>query len=366
MDEPLRPRPLVSMLLIAYRQPDTIARAIRAALAQTYSPLEIVISDDASGDTTFAAMQAALAGYPGPHRIVLNRNPRNLGIGAHLSHLVSLASGELLFVTAGDDVSLPQRCEVVVQAWLAHGRRPDLIASALFDMDAGGGLHATIMPSDLQRYRCIADWLADPPFVVGAAQAWTRRLFDRFGPLPAGVVAEDLIMVFRAIAITSAISTASASLDVGAAGSAGGAGAVGSAGGAGAGGAGGAITLNEALVGYGRGGLSRRVRNLRAQEVVARVLKNNRHALIEHEQLLRDAASVGQLDAVRAAFDAKLRRERFIRDLFAAPGRRRKTGIALRAVGVPTGLRLRMLGYAALPGLYAPFFFLKRLLARQA
>ena len=349
MDEPLRPRPLVSMLLIAYRQPDTIARAIRAALAQTYSPLEIVISDDASGDTTFAAMQAALAGYPGPHRIVLNRNPRNLGIGAHLSHLVSLASGELLFVTAGDDVSLPQRCEVVVQAWLAHGRRPDLIASALFDMDAGGGLHATIMPSDLQRYRCIADWLADPPFVVGAAQAWTRRLFDRFGPLPAGVVAEDLIMVFRAIAITSAITTASASLDVGAAGS-----------------AGGAITLPEALVGYGRGGLSRRVRNLRAQEVVERVLKNNRHALIEHEQLLRDAASVGQLDAVRAAFDAKLRRERFIRDLFAAPGRRRKTGIALRAVGVPTGLRLRMLGYAALPGLYAPFFFLKRLLARQA
>ena len=349
MDEPLRPRPLVSMLLIAYRQPDTIARAIRAALAQTYSPLEIVISDDASGDTTFAAMQAALAGYPGPHRIVLNRNPRNLGIGAHLSHLVSLASGELLFVTAGDDVSLPQRCEVVVQAWLAHGRRPDLIASALFDMDAGGGLHATIVPSDLQRYRCIADWLADPPFVVGAAQAWTRRLFDRFGPLPAGVVAEDLIMVFRAIAITSAITTASASLDVGAAGS-----------------AGGAITLPEALVGYGRGGLSRRVRNLRAQEVVERVLKNNRHALIEHEQLLRDAASVGQLDAVRAALDVKLRRERFIRDLFAAPGRRRKTGIALRAVGVPTGLRLRMLGYAALPGLYAPFFFLKRLLARQA
>ena len=355
MDEPLMPRPLVSMLLIAYRQPDTIARAIRAALAQTYSPLEIVISDDASGDTTFAAMQAALAGYPGPHRIVLNRNPRNLGIGAHLSHLVSLASGELLFVTAGDDVSLPQRCEVVVQAWLAHGRRPDLIASALFDMDAGGDFHATIVPSDLQRYRCIADWLADPPFVVGAAQAWTRRLFDRFGPLPAGVVAEDLIMVFRAIAITSAITTASASLDVGAAGSAGS-----------AGGAGGAITLPEALVGYGRGGLSRRVRNLRAQEVVARVLKNNRHALIEHEQLLRDAASVGQLDAVRAAFDAKLRRERFIRDLFAAPGRRRKTGIALRAVGVPTGLRLRMLGYAALPGLYAPFFFLKRLLARQA
>ena len=87
-------QPLVSMLLIAYRQPDTIARAIRAALAQTYSPLEIIASDDASDDATFEAMQAALAGYQGPHRIVLNRNSTNLGIGAHLSHLVGMSSGE--------------------------------------------------------------------------------------------------------------------------------------------------------------------------------------------------------------------------------------------------------------------------------
>ena len=322
------------MLLIAYQQQHTIARAIRGALAQTYSPLEIVISDDASSDGTFAAMQATVAGYNGPHRIVLNRNPHNLGIGAHLSHLVGLATGELLFVAAGDDVSLPQRCEIVVQAWLAHARQPDLIASGLVDMDESGGMHAPIVPSELQRYRTVADWLANPPFVVGAAQAWTRRLFERFGPLPAGVVAEDLIMVFRAIAGSSP-------------------------------GTGGAITLPEALVGYGRGGVSRRVRSLRAQDVIARVLKNNRHALVEHEQLLRDARTMGQLDAVQAAFDARLKRERFIRDVFAAQGMGRQFGIALRAARVPAGLRLRMLLYAALPGVYGPFFFLKRLLSRR-
>ena len=326
--EALPDRPWVSMLLIAYQQPDTIARAIRSALAQTYSPLEIVVSDDASSDGTFAAMQAALVGYAGPHRIVLNRNPRNLGIGAHLSHLVGLSKGELLSVAAGDDVSLPKRCETVARAWLAHGRRPDLIASALFDMDDDGAMHAPIVPSDLQRYRSVKDWLTDPPFVVGAAQAWTRRLFDRFGPLPDGVVAEDLIMVFRAI------------------------------------GSGGAITLPEPLVGYGRGGISRRVRTQYAQEVIARVLKNNRHALVEHEQLLQDARTMGQLDTVQATFDAKMERERFIRDVFAAPGIDRKFGISLHASGVPIGLRLRMGLYAALPGVYAPLFFLKRLVSR--
>jgi hypothetical protein len=322
------------MLLIAYRQQDTIARAIRGALAQTYSPLEIVISDDASDDATFAAMQAAVAGYTGPHRIVLNRNPRNLGIGAHLSFLVGVSTGELLFVAAGDDVSLPRRCETVVHAWLANGRRPDLIASALLDMDDAGGLHAPIVPSALQDYRCVADWLANPPFVVGAAQAWTRRLFERFGPLPPGVVAEDLIMVFRAI------------------------------GGAGPG-SGGALTLAEPLVGYGRGGMSRRVRNRSAQDVIDKLLKNNRHALIEYEQLLCDANTIGQLEVVQSAFAAKLDRERFIRDVFKAQGRLRQLGVALRATGVPPGLRLRTLFYAALPGVYAPFFSLKRLLSRQ-
>ena len=345
--------PLVSMLLIAYEQQATIGRAVRSALAQTYSPLEIVISDDASSDATFAAIQAEVADYDGPHRVVLNRNPQNLGIGAHLSHLVGMSSGELLVVAAGDDVSLPQRCDVVVQAWLAHGRGPDLIASALFDMDDGGGLHAAIVPSDLQRYRTVADWLADPPFVVGAAQAWTRRLFERFGPLPSGVVAEDLIMVFRAI---------------GSAGCAGCAGLMP----ADARGAecaepttGGAITLPDALVGYGRGGLSSRRRSLHAQDVIDRIRKNNRHALIEHEQLLRDASRVGQLDAVRAVFNATLQRERFIRDVFAASRRMQQIGITLQAAGVPLGVRLRMLIYAALPWVTGPFFGLKRWQARR-
>ncbi|MEO8808402.1 MAG: glycosyltransferase, partial [Burkholderiaceae bacterium] len=78
--------PLASLLLIAYQQEKTVAQAVAGALSQTYTPLEIILSDDASNDGTFAAMQAAVAGYTGPHHILLNRNPRNLGIGAHLSH----------------------------------------------------------------------------------------------------------------------------------------------------------------------------------------------------------------------------------------------------------------------------------------
>jgi glycosyltransferase involved in cell wall biosynthesis len=317
------------MLLIAYRQADTVAAAIAGALAQTYSPLEIVISDDASDDGTWAAIERALAGYVGPHRIVLNRNATNLGIGAHLSKLVALSSGELLFVTAGDDVSLPQRCERTVQAWLASGRRLDLIAAALVDIDRDGVEHGRLVPSDLARWRSASDWVAERPFVVGAGQAWTRRLFERFGPLPAGTVAEDLIMVFRAIV------------------------------------SGGAVTLPEALVRYRRGGISRRRRSLHADSTSQRLAANARHSLVELPQLLVDAERAGVRDVVAPLLERQLARERHIA-LQLAPGRLRdRLGRLFGDSKVAPSLRLRVFAYAACPWLLAPFFALKRALARS-
>jgi glycosyltransferase involved in cell wall biosynthesis len=322
-------RPLVTMMLIGHRQSATIAAAIAGALAQTYSPLEIVISDDASPDTTFAAMQAAVADYRGPHRLVLNRNPHNLGIGAHLNRVVELSRGELLFIAAGDDISLPQRCERVVEAWLAAGRQPDLISSALIDLDEDGRTHEVIVPTDLSSYRSAADWIARPPHVIGAAQAWTRRVFERFGPLPAGTVAEDLLMVFRAIV------------------------------------AGGALTLAEPLVQYRRGGISRRRRNLHARDVVERLLKNNRHALVELPQLLADAQAAGQLAAIEPEIGRQLARERFVHELFEARDLGARWRACTAASRVPLALRLRLFTYAACPALLAPLFALKRIAARS-
>lgn len=314
------------MLLIAYRQQRTVADAVAGALAQSWTPLEIVISDDASDDGTWVAIERAVAGYDGPHRLVLNRNPVNLGIGAHLSKLVELSRGELLFVTAGDDVSLPERVARTMAAWEATGRRADLIASPLVDVDDAGTVHGELRPSDLAAWRGAADWVARQPYVVGAGQAWTRRLFERFGPLPAGTVAEDLILTFRAIV------------------------------------SGGALTLDEPLVRYRRGGLSRRRRALAPQQVRERMLKNAQHSLAELPQMLADAERAGVLDVVAPLLQARLRRERHIAAQFddeAGLGARLQ-----RFAGeheLPLALRLRVLMYAAFPAIAAPWFALKRL-----
>ena len=64
-------RPLICFGLLAYNQEPFIREAVEGALAQTYAPLEIILSDDCSTDRTFEIMQETVAAYRGPHKVVL-------------------------------------------------------------------------------------------------------------------------------------------------------------------------------------------------------------------------------------------------------------------------------------------------------
>ncbi|WJF91637.1 glycosyltransferase [Paraburkholderia bonniea] len=322
-------RPLVSVLLIAYNQERVVADAVRSVLAQTYEPLEILISDDASSDQTFAAIEAAVQGYAGPHQLSIRRNTVNEGISGHLSRLAGMAQGELLFVAAGDDMSMPQRCERVVACWLAHDRRPDLIATDLADMDEHGVTHEHMAPTDLGAYRGLDDWLKQRPWLIGAAHTWSRRLFERFGPMLPGAIAEDQIMTFRAIL------------------------------------SGGALSLREPLVRYRRGGLSRKRRYRSVAELVGRMRDGNHHALAESAQLQHDADLAGVGREVQAALAPKLAREQFVQHMFDAPGTAERLALCWRSRQVKRGLRVRILLYTVCPQVYAPVIWLKRMIRNR-
>ena len=316
-------RPLVTLLLITYNQQRFVADAVRSVLQQTYSPLEIIISDDASGDDTFSIAQACVAEYSGPHKVILNRNGTNQGISAHLSQLAERSHGELLFVAAGDDIALPNRCEAVVNAWLAHGRRPDLIATDLYDLDEAGNVHDRIEVTDLATYRTIDDWAQRRPHVVGASHAWTRRLFETFGGMEPGMYGEDQIMTFRAIV------------------------------------SGGAITVREPLIQYWRGGLSRKRKWRTADEFVARFRLATRNGLAETRQLVHDADIAGVGERMRAILASKSARENYAHTVFNARSIGERIRALRKARDVSPGYRIRVLLYATCPWIYQPVFFVK-------
>ena len=129
--------PLVTFYVCAYNQAAFVREAVKAALAQTYSPLEVLLSDDCSTDGTFEIMQEVVKAYSGPHKVILNRNPLNLGLSSHVNLIMGLATGELVIAADGDDVSMPQRTERCVEVWLRSGK-PAALASSVACIDAAG------------------------------------------------------------------------------------------------------------------------------------------------------------------------------------------------------------------------------------
>lgn len=110
-------RPVVTYALFAFNQERFIRQAVEAALAQTYQPLEIILSDDFSSDKTFAIMSEMASNYLGPHQIRLVRNPTNIGVLAHVIARGREAQGDIVVLAAGDDISLPDRTERLVAAF---------------------------------------------------------------------------------------------------------------------------------------------------------------------------------------------------------------------------------------------------------
>src|SRR5579872_6014823 len=93
-------RPLVTFALFAYNQEAFIREALEAALAQTYEPLEIIVSDDSSTDRTFEIIQEIVGQYHGPHEVHIRRPEANAGLTAGISQVCGLAKGNFIVVAA--------------------------------------------------------------------------------------------------------------------------------------------------------------------------------------------------------------------------------------------------------------------------
>lgn len=191
-------RPLVTFALFTYNQEQYIREAIEGALAQDYSPLEIILSDDCSTDNTFAIMQSMANEYCGNARLILNCNDTNMGLARHVNKVMALATGSLIVVAAGDDISFPSRVTKSVDKWQEHGMADISIFSSHILIDESGQICGETMHSDRHMEN---DWEAriqGKVLVEGASHAWSANLFRTFGDLLPDVINEDVAIQFRA------------------------------------------------------------------------------------------------------------------------------------------------------------------------
>lgn len=206
---PSETKPLATLALLSYNQESFIAEALLAALSQTYSPLEVIVSDDGSVDGSVEIIRAIVESYSGPHTVIVNVNQHNLGIGAHVSKIARLASGRVIVLAGGDDISLPARVSRVMGAWSGLTPHPsgifcgaEVISKAGRSLGPAQSIVATgeRRPETLILYKGMKT-----PLVLGACGAYDVDIFARFGALDPDLSIEDIPLLIRASATNGII-----------------------------------------------------------------------------------------------------------------------------------------------------------------
>lgn len=191
-------RPLLTVAVIGYAHERFVAAAVRAALAQTYTPLEVIVSDDCSPDGTYEVMRQVVTEYRGPHTVILNRTPTNVGLADHMNLVMAMAHGELIGIAAGDDISDPERMSLTWDAYRRSGGRALSIFGNAILIDQNGrenGLYGAPRPPEQLTAMALAE---SGGGVLGSTHAVHRSLFEVFGPLDPETHSEDIVLPFRA------------------------------------------------------------------------------------------------------------------------------------------------------------------------
>lgn len=192
-------RPLVSLCVIAFNQESFVAKAVDAALKQSYRPLEIILSDDDSSDRTYSIMCSLAKTYVGDARIILNKNQANMGLAGHVNKLIhSLSSGEYIALAAGDDISEPDRLEKSVE-FLEQNQEVVAVSTSLTTIDHAGSVidTATNTCKETKIFK-LQDYLSDSQLHInGPSRMFRRKIPKTFGPLEKTCPTEDSTYLLR-------------------------------------------------------------------------------------------------------------------------------------------------------------------------
>jgi glycosyltransferase involved in cell wall biosynthesis len=198
-------RTLVTFFLISYNQERFIREALEGAFSQTYQPLEIVLSDDCSTDNTFKIMRQMVLEYKGPHKVVLNQNDQNLGLCGNVNRILDLASGEIIVIAAGDDISLPDR---VQKSYNILEKNPDAnsVSFQLQIIDENGVPEPRRISSLVNLDKCTLSEFIDNKCTHfhGASRTFRKSVYVYFGPLSRNAATEDSTTFLRCIMMGSA------------------------------------------------------------------------------------------------------------------------------------------------------------------
>jgi|694.fasta_scaffold58676_2 hypothetical protein len=180
---------LVSTIIPVFNRPDLLTQAVDSVLGQKHRPIEIIIIDDGSTDNTPEVCAALCKQHPDLIRVV---RQENAGPGRARQRGLEMAKGAFVQFLDSDDLLLPEKFSLQVQALKKHGDASIAYGKSYEEnhiddpprctgpMRATGTAQTSLFPRLLhERW-----WTTSSPL-------YRKRLLDQIGPIQDWINEED-------------------------------------------------------------------------------------------------------------------------------------------------------------------------------
>ncbi|HDH51348.1 MAG TPA: glycosyltransferase [Nitrospirae bacterium] len=124
--------PVISVIMSVFNDEQYLRRSIESILGQTYRDFEFIIIDDASSDGSSEIIRESASK---DRRIVVMKNPVNLGLALSLNMALNIAKGEFVARMDADDIAVENRFEVQLE-FLNKNPMIDLLGSSVYLIDS--------------------------------------------------------------------------------------------------------------------------------------------------------------------------------------------------------------------------------------
>lgn len=120
--------PLVSVIMSVYNCETTIDQAINSILNQTFQNFEFIICDDCSTDSTLKILENYADNNSNQIKVIKNKT--NSKLAYSLNHCLSHSQGKYIARMDGDDISAPDRLEILYN-FLQKNEDYDLVGTSM-------------------------------------------------------------------------------------------------------------------------------------------------------------------------------------------------------------------------------------------
>jgi glycosyltransferase involved in cell wall biosynthesis len=178
-----------------------VEKAVRSILNQSYSPMEIVLSDQGSTDGSLVIVKKLADEYDGPNRVrILSCTDTDYkgmaGLNKHFNYIDTQIEGDIVISCSADDFVHPDRALHTVRAFQEFDASY-VNTGVCYATETSDSQNCTEFPDRASR------WLTPDEVIryqIGSSgsSAWARDLYQKHGPLE-GCEQQDMILPMMAL-----------------------------------------------------------------------------------------------------------------------------------------------------------------------